>query len=352
LAAFAASVRAQDSLDVEIDLSHLSQTPPNGLYHILRASTPAGQSAPLEGPELLAERLTAATEAGLLPLVLPPPVPGVPVPGFYPGDVTKLVASAKTLSNTVINPIFINCPTGSTCWGNPNAFLTDLGKSTFIHLTDQYTNTVGKFSLGTSVNVTANLTGVDDCHIRGTNPCLLDGDIRAAVNVIAQQTKIGAGYGHLYHVFLPKGFDVCVTNSEGQITGCYSPDVPSAFRFCSYHSFANLSTGHLIYSVQPFEALPGCGTAPPTVNSFLADSTDSPLGHETFEAISDPDLNAWGNLNTVALFGAEIGDICEEATISSISSGFFSAPTVVINGHNYKTQLIYSNHYHACASAP
>ena len=204
LTAFMASAWAQESMDVEIDLSHLSQTPPNGLYHILRASTPAGQSAPLEGPE----RLTVATEAGLLPLVTPL-VPGVPAPGFYPGDVTKLVASAKTLTNTVFNPIFINCPTGSTCWGNPSALLTDLGKSTFIHLTDQYTNAVGKFSLGTSVNVTANLTGVDDCGIGGINPCLLDGDIQAAVNFVAQETKIGAGYGHIYHVFLPKGVDVC-----------------------------------------------------------------------------------------------------------------------------------------------
>ena len=143
-----------------------------------------------------------------------------------------------------------------------------------------------------------------------------------------------------------------LTNSEGQIIGCYSPDVPSAFRVCAWLGFTNLSTGHLIYSVEPFEALPGCGTAPPTVNSFLTDSTDSVLAHETFEAISDPDLNAWGNLSTAALFGAEIADICEEVTISSISSGFFSTPSLVVNGHKYKSQLIYSNHYHACAGAP
>jgi len=348
LAAFVASVRAQDSIDLEIDLSHLSQTSPNGLYHILRADTPAGLSTPLEGPERLMAA-AEAVEAGLLPL-LPAPVPGVPTPGFYPADVTKLVASARTLSRAVFNPIFINCPTGSSCWGNPNAFLTDLGKSSFIHLTDQYTKAVGSFSLGTSVNLPLNLAGVDDCNIGGTNPCLLDADIQAIVNVVAQ--KIGAGYGHLYHVFLPNSVDVCLTNSMGRIIGCYSPDVRNDFSVCAWHGSTNQSAGHLIYSVEPFEALPGCGTAPPAVNSFLADSTDSVLAHETLEAISDPDLNAWGDLSTLPLFGAEIADICEGLTLSSLSMGLFSAPAVVLNGHKYKSQLIYSNHYHACAGAP
>ncbi|MBV8453997.1 MAG: hypothetical protein JOZ29_17245 [Deltaproteobacteria bacterium] len=149
-------------------------------------------------------------------------------------------------------------------------------------------------------------------------------------------------------MFLPEGVDACLTNSAGQIIGCYSPDVPSAFRACGWHGSTDQSTGHLIYSTEPFDAVSGCGAAPPTVNSFLADSTDITLGHETFEAISDPDINAWVDLSSLPLFGDEIGDICEGIA----PNRFFVVPTLVINGHKYKSQLIYSNHYHACAGAP
>jgi hypothetical protein len=351
LAGFATAVKAQNSLNIEVDLSHLSLSPPTGRYHILRAQSPAGLSAPLEGPE----PITTIEQFEQLPLVSQPSIAGVPAPGFFPGDVTKIAVTAKTLSKAAFNPIFINCPTSDSCWGNPTAFLTDLTKSTFIHLTDQYTKAVGSFSLGTSVNATVNLMGVDDCGIGGTNPCLLDGDIQAIVNVVAQQTKIGAGYGHLYHVFLPQNVDVCMTDSTGtKITGCYSPDVPALEVFCAYHSVVDQSAGHLIYSVEPFLAIPGCETAPPAVNTSLADSTDSVLAHETFEAISDPDLDAFHDLLVAPLFGAEIGDICQGPPVFDSSLNFVGVfvPTLVLNRHKYKSQLMYSNHYHACAGGP
>lgn len=358
LGTFAASGRAQDSMNVEIDLSHLSLTPSNGQYHILRAHTPAGQSAPLEGPR----PLTVVPQIGLLPLV-PLPVPGVPAPGFYPGDVTKVVATAKTLPKTIFNPIFINC-SGGSCWGNPITFQKDLVKSSFIHLTDQYTKAFGSFSVGTIVNVNVNLARIDDCGIGGTNPCLLDGDIQALISLVVAKLKIGAGYGHLFHVFLPKGVDECTTDSTGTvITGCYSPDVLQDFAFCAYHSAGDQSVGHLVYSVEPYQAakvsiggqtIPVCGTAPPDVNGFVSDSTDSTLAHEIFEAISDPDIDAFHDLIDGPLFGSEIGDTCDGPPVFNNAGTFIGSfvPTLVLNGHKYKSQLIYSNHYHACAGAP
>ncbi|MBV8055374.1 MAG: hypothetical protein JO071_09065 [Deltaproteobacteria bacterium] len=84
----------------------------------------------------------------------------------------------------------------------------------------------------------------------------------------------------------------------------------------------------------------------------MADSTDHVLGHETFEAISDPDLNAWFDVSTLTLFGSEIGDTCVMPFVATSSGIAYTALTLVINGHKYKSQLIYSNHYHACAGAP
>ena len=53
------------------------------------------------------------------------------------------------------------------------------------------------------------------------------------------------------------------------------------------------------------------------------------------------------------LFGQEIGDICQGPFRTS--SGSFVGeivPTLLLNGHNYKSQLMYSNNYHACAAGP
>jgi hypothetical protein len=339
LAAFTKSLWAQDSVNLEYDLSYASQTLPNGRYHVMRARTPAGLSAPLEGPEPL------TPEQGFqLPLLSPPPVPGVPSPGFYEGDVSKIAPASPTLSKAVFNPIFVNCSTGSTCWGNPNAFLTDLGKSTFIHLTDQYTEVVGSFSLGKIANV--KMTLHDHCMIGGTHPCLTDADIVGLVNFVASQAGFGSGYGHLFHVFLPKGVDVCLAAGE-----CYSPDVPADDTICAYHSFEDQSAGHLLYSAEPFQVDPGCATAPPNVNGVLADSTDSTLSHETFEAISDPDILAFHDLIASSLFLQEIGDICQGPLVFDSSGNLLGifVPTLVLNGHKYKSQLMYSNHFHACA---
>jgi hypothetical protein len=349
LGAWATNARAQASIELRVEPVGKGQY--NVRYHILRADTPAGRSAPLESAEsLAAEAETANPEY--------PAVLNVPPPGFYEGDVTA-TTGAKTLSlnPTVFNAMFVswtgvvNCLNG-TCWGNPNVFMTDLGKSFFIHLSDQYTHvtTNNRFVLGTpNPNYTFNFTGVNDCGIGGTNPCVSDARIRAFVNFAATNVVHAAGYGHFYHVFLPKNVDECLAPGS-----CYSPDVPSMFRFCAYHSAANVSAGHIIYSVEPFQNIPGCATASPaSVNGQLADSTDSVLSHEIFEAISDPDINTNHDFKCAPLFGQEIGDICQGPFRTS--SGTFVGeivPTLLLNGHNYKSQLMYSNNYHACAAGP
>jgi hypothetical protein len=352
ITALTAGARAQESVELRVEPLRESQY--NIHFHILRANTAAGRAALPEPPESFAAQAEAANTQYSAIVAVPPP-------GFYEGDVTPVTGKA-TLGSTTFEPIYVGwtgvstCTNGS-CWGNPGAFLKDLAASDntatgFIHLTDQYTHLTssGRYALDTThnPNYTFNFTGVNDCGIGGTNPCVSDARIQAFVNFAATMVVHAAGYTHFFHVFLPKNVDEC-TNF-----GCYSPDVPRHFVFCAYHSAANVSAGHIIYSVEPFDNVPGCATAPPaSVNGQLADSTDSVLSHETFEAISDPDINTNHDFKCAALFGQEIGDICQGPFRNS--SGTFVGeivPTRVINGHTYKSQLEYSNTYHACAAGP
>jgi hypothetical protein len=105
--------------------------------------------------------------------------------------------------------------------------------------------------------------------------------------------------------------------------------------------------GHVLYTVEPYQDVPGCQVATPTPNGDLVDSTASVLSHETIATITDPDLDAWWSDVSLIEQGAEIGDICEPVPNSSLR---FLDPEFQVNGKNYKIQLEYSNHFHGCAN--
>ena len=81
----------------------------------------------------------------------------------------------------------------------------------------------------------------------------------------------GVGYGHIYHIYLPHGTDACADASD---TVCYLPDHPSTFVLCAYHASDTFTDiGHVLFSVEPFQNIPGCAIALPGPNGQLADST-------------------------------------------------------------------------------
>jgi hypothetical protein len=259
----------------------------------------------------------------------------------YPGDVSY--QGGTVLETTVSHAVYLRaggkCPV-ATCWGDPEGFLTDLGKSGFIHLVDQY---VG---LQNSDRYTVGFHAKLDY----TPPVvpLTDLDIQAVVHAVANASG-DVGYGHIYHVFLPPGQDECF---DSTFTTCYSPNSPAVFFFCAYHSsvvFADI--GEVVYSVEPFQNVPGCQVKPGTPNGQLIDSTNNVLNHEFFEAVSDPDGTAWFDTANVALNGTEIGDSCEFITFVGQTS-YFDPSTFKINSHLYAVQPIYSNDVHGCGTAP
>lgn len=248
------------------------------------------------------------------------------------GDVATM-AYAKDLTNyggpTVRSmkqyDILVN--NSSSTWGNPGTFQTNFGASTMIHIMDQYTGSTanGRYTFAGYISTTYNTSGT-----------LQDQDVYNIVHAAAQKYGTGGGYGVEYHVFFAKGVNQC-SSSAG---GCYSPSNPNNWTYCAYHGYTTFSdVGHVLYSVEPYQAVNGCevtGTAP---NGEVVDSTASTLSHETSETITDPDVPdnvAWYNNN----YG-EIGDECAPA--AGVSTG-----NVSLNGHTYNIQKEYSNYSHAC----
>jgi hypothetical protein len=291
-------------------------------YRLLPAATKAAKGIP---PSALSNKKLSSS------------VPTLPQPGFYPADLVNHGGAVVTSADQ--NPVYLNCSSGpASCWGSPATFLKNLNSSAFIHLTDQYVGTTANFRypLGQSVSISQSFQSNGFSTVLGQN------DILSIVHAAAVKLSIASPYGNIIHVFLPSGIDTCIDLT----TYCYSPDYPPTFVFCAYHGSALFSDiGHILYTVEPYQNVPGCQTASPSPNGLLVDSTASVLSHETFETITDPDGDAWWSDVSLIERGAEIGDICEPV---GNGMGQFLNPTFIVNGRKYKIQLEYSNKYHAC----
>ena len=314
----------------------LTASPANFAYDSLTYRTKG-----LIGSSELAARATVQiTSSGAATPASDPDVEPILPPGFYPTDVTNPKNHA-TVFSAQSHPIYINNPPSH--WGNPGAFLTDFGKSDFIHVLDQY---VGAFSNNRYTLGTSFLAGgypIPADHTLQINDILTLVHAGAAIE--------GGGLGHIYHIFIPQGVDMCLPPASSTAAPqCYSPDNPSTFVFCAFHSAVTFSdsVGHVLFTVEPYQNVAGCNLPPGgSANSQLIDSTDDTLSHETSETISDPNLNAWWVHRLTIANGEEIGDLCVRAQI--IGKNIYSKDaTVNLNGHPYTIQAEYSDQVHGC----
>jgi hypothetical protein len=330
---FSQSVRAQFSVDspsrdagaeVPFEMSGSAAASGAPRFHIFPANTDAGRHVALSGPVGLATPQPAAVAQPLVALARP---------GFFPADLTNLSGGVKnTLQSAGSVNIYYNCADES-CWGDPESFLSDLAVSRFIHVVDQYVGDRRNRRYPLAATMTAT----------GSAATLTTSEVESIVH----QAALAQGTGHIFHLFVPQGTDVCPDPGD-----CYSPDVPSTFTLCAYHSFTqNFSdTGVIFYTVQPFQDVTGCMLAPPNPNSALIDSTNSALSHELFETISDPMVNAWMAENSLPEQGNEMADICHgpgNAERQTVAPAY-----VLVKGHTYQTQLEYSNFRHRCVVSP
>jgi hypothetical protein len=293
-------------------------------------------------PRLANTPAAAAYPRDALHAAGPTTMPFQPGRARYPGDLSY--QGGATVDHVQSHAVYVrnsavNCTTPA-CWGNPEGFLQDLGRSDFIHITDQYVgrHDDNRYTDGGHATVTFSSLPHE----------LTDSNMLAVVHAVASQTH-QTGYNHIYHVFLPPGTDECFDNT---FTVCYSPDIPSTFFFCAYHGSVDFADiGHVLYSVEPFQNVGGCNLAPGSPNGQLVDGTANVLSHELFEALTDPDGDAWWNTASNALFGNEIGDEC--SFIIFLPTGvFFDPPVFNIGGKRYAVQSEYNNSSHACTTEP
>lgn len=224
-----------------------------------------------------------------------------------------------TIASATIYNIYVN--NTSSYWGDPENFFTNWnagGATTFEHLLDQYTSTtaLNRYPYGGAVQVSYN-----------TSAQLSDQDMYNIIHPVAAQ--YGTGYTHIYHVYFMQGVQQCSTVAGG----CYAVNGG----YCAYHSSVNFSDiGHTIYSFEGYQNIAGCN-AP---SGKVADSTASTVSHETYEAISDPDIGN-GTLGWYSSTRGEIGDICRS-----------NYGTIALNGTSYNIQQEWSNKYSACSYSP
>lgn len=314
----------------------------NARHHARPANTPAGREA--RRSELSNMHSSHPAEAPAAPAPAADPAPAVT---RYPGDLQNnggpVVPSMQSYLVYVNLGRRASCSTVTSCWGNPQAFLQDLGQSTFIHVVDQYVGATD------SNRYTVSTSGVRVTYPMRDRP-LTDNDMLTIVHAVANFLPgTPSGYGNEYHIFLVPGQDECF---DSTFTQCYSPDNPNSWIFCAYHGSADFrDIGHVLYSVEPFQNVAGCSSRPGTPNGQIADSTNNVLSHELFETITDPDGTAWWNTLNNSLYMQEIGDECS-FVLTTPTAGYFDPADVNLNGNDYVAQPEYNNAAHACTTAP
>jgi hypothetical protein len=217
------------------------------------------------------------------------------------------------------------------CYGDPETFLRDLGKSEFMHITDQYVHrsASNRYTFDGSVLIPFTVD---------PNKPLTDTDIQTFVHAVTSATG-EAGYTHIYHVFIPPLQDECLR-----------PGVCASNVFCAYHSSVDFTDGtHVLYTVEPFADVLGCQVRPNTPNGRLTDSTNTVLSHELVETITDPDGSAWFDITSGGMLGEEIGDECVFLVL--IGPNLFSDPvTINVNDRKWALQPEYNNRAQACTA--
>jgi hypothetical protein len=105
-----------------------------------------------------------------------------------------------------------------------------------------------------------------------------DADIQAEV---LRMTSNAPRTDTIYEVFLPNGS----YSSNGSSTSCGGPNL----QYCAYHGSFKTGSLDVKYASMPYPSCGGCQTAGFTATQNF----EHFVSHETREAVTDPDLNAW-----------------------------------------------------------
>jgi hypothetical protein len=170
--------------------------------------------------------------------------------------------------------------------------------------------------------------------------CVTDLEVERQIDgLIGTGDPSARGLSNVWFLFLPPDVDECT-----------SSDVCGTNSFAGYHSEFDLGHGETIYAAIPdplIELNPPAGSDPE--GNPEAESTIDTVTHETIEAITDPDGNAWMDPN-----GYEVADKCETGPQTGPPLGYApdgSPYNQLINGHEYLVQDIWSNARGGCVQS-
>jgi hypothetical protein len=155
-------------------------------------------------------------------------------------------------------------------------------------------NTITQYSGSNGAIVLTNLGAGTADWFDTTTPPLNVTDSLAQGEVNAYLSTHGFDANAIYEVVLPTTSYASFSSTS---TSCGGP----AVRFCAYHSYLSTGSNFAKYSVQPYPSCSGC-----QVSGWSAvQNQEHFVTHETREAVTDPQLNAWTDAN-----GDEADDKC------------------------------------------
>ncbi len=93
----------------------------------------------------------------------------------------------------------------------------------------------------------------------------------------------------IYEVVLPSASYSSYSSPSGTLTSCGGPSLG----YCAYHYYYTSGTNVVIYSVQPYASCSACHSGGWTA----AQNQEHFVTHETREAVTDPQINAWLDAN-------------------------------------------------------
>jgi len=111
----------------------------------------------------------------------------------------------------------------------------------------------------------------------------------------------------IYEVVIPSAS----YSSSGSSTSCGGPSLA----YCAYHGFFNSGSNAVKYSIEPYPSCSGCQVAGWTD----VQNQEHFVCHETREAVTDPQLNAWYDFT-----GNEADDKCAWSPTPFIGTGGYS----------------------------
>jgi hypothetical protein len=221
-----------------------------------------------------------------------------------------------------------------------NQFFTDVahdsGLPSNVYAADpQYYDTVGGGTHPASYDstfggsaVTNDALPANGCNDGSDSVCLTDAQLQAEIQSVVEAHGWPEDDTAIYFLFTPNGIGGCFDGSSVECT---------TNSYCGYHSAFTGTNGDIVYTDQPWNAIPGCDTDE-RPNDSDADPTLNVVSHEHNEAVTDPiDGGGWWDSS-----GFEIGDKCGDA-YGTLSGSAGHQYNQTINGHHFLLQEEWSN---------